>query len=279
MERYRPKTALASAADHLLRLLIAWLAGVGWFVALWGLSLPALTAGTALGGLFWLCARLLGKKRMQKKEAALRRTLGGELALEKLLLLSETEAVTQCIHWLQSRTNLQITEPMSKGGLGTWDGASVLFRLFAQHPGTEITSQQVSEVIREAMQVKTQRLLLCTTAPLSQAAMRVAETEEPKLRLVGREKLIQLAGACSPATDEDLCRLKQRKPKRRSAREWMKVVLHPSRAKRYFWYGAGLAALTLVTGQRFYPIPAAICLLLFIGCKLYAARHRAESWS
>ena len=275
MESYRPKTALASAADHLLRVLLAWAAGVGWFVALWGLCLPALTAGTALGGLFWLCARLLGKKQVQKKEAVLRQTLGGELALEKLLLASPDEAAFQCVQWLQARTRLQI----AKGGLGTWDGASVLFRLFAQHPGTEITSQQVSEVIREALQVKTQRLLLCTTAPLSQAAMRVAETEETKLRLVGREELIQLAGACSPATDEDLCRLKQRKPKRRSAREWMKVVLHPSRAKRYFWYGAGLAALTLVTGQRFYPIPAAICLLLFIGCKLYAARHRAESWS
>ena len=275
MESYRPKTALASAADHLLRVLLAWAAGVGWFVALWGLCLPALTAGTALGGLFWLCARLLGKKQVQKKEAALRQTLGGELALEKLLLVSPTEAAFQCVQWLQARTRLQI----ENGGLGMWDGKTVLFRLFAQHPGTEISSQQVSEVIREALQVKTQRLLLCTTAPLSQAAMRVAETEETKLRLVGREELIQLAGACSPATDEDLCRLKQRKPKRRSAREWMKVVLHPSRAKRYFWYGAGLAALTLVTGQRFYPIPAAICLLLFIGCKLYAARHRAESWS
>lgn len=275
MESYRPKTALASAADHLLRVLLAWAAGVGWFVALWGLCLPALTAGTALGGLFWLCARLLGKKQVQKKEAVLRQTLGGELALEKLLLASPDEAAFQCVQWLQARTRLQI----ESGGLGMWDGETVLFRLFAQHPGTEISSQQVSEVIREALQVKTQRLLLCTTAPLSQAAMRVAETEETKLRLVGREELIQLAGACSPATDEDLCRLKQRKPKRRSAREWMKVVLHPSRAKRYFWYGAGLAALTLVTGQRFYPIPAAICLLLFIGCKLYAARHRAESWS
>ena len=275
MESYRPKTALASAADHLLRVLLAWAAGVGWFVALWGLCLPALTAGTALGGLFWLCARLLGKKQVQKKEAALRQTLGGELALEKLLLASPDEAAFQCVQWLQARTRLQI----ESGGLGMWDGETVLFRLFAQHPGTEISSQQVSEVIREALQVKTQRLLLCTTAPLSQAAMRVAETEETKLRLVGREELIQLVGACSPATDEDLCRLKQRKPKRRSAREWMKVVLHPSRAKRYFWYGAGLAALTLVTGQRFYPIPAAICLLLFIGCKLYAARHRAESWS
>lgn len=275
MESYRPKTALASAADHLLRVLLAWAAGVGWFVALWGLCLPALTAGTALGGLFWLCARLLGKKQVQKKEAALRQTLGGELALEKLLLASPDEAAFQCVQWLQARTRLQI----ESGGLGMWDGETVLFRLFAQHPGTEISSQQVSETIRKACQAQVQRILLCTTAPLSSAACRLAETAEPSLRLVGREELIQLAGACCPATDEDLCRLKQRKPKRRSAREWLKIILHPSRAKRYFWYGIGLAALTLATGQRFYPIPAAVCLLLFAGCKIYAARHRTESWS
>lgn len=275
MESYRPKTALASAADHLLRVLLAWAAGVGWFVALWGLCLPALTAGTALGGLFWLCARLLGKKQVQKKEAALRQTLGGELALEKLLLASPDEAAFQCVQWLQARTRLQI----ESGGLGMWDGETVLFRLFAQHPGTEISSQQVSETIRKARQTQVQRILLCTTAPLSSAACRLAETAEPSLRLVGREELIQLAGACCPATDEDLCRLKQCKPKRRSAREWLKIILHPSRAKRYFWYGVGLAALTLATGQRFYPIPAAVCLLLFAGCKIYAARHRTESWS
>lgn len=275
MESYRPKTALASAADHLLRVLLAWAAGVGWFVALWGLCLPALTAGTALGGLFWLCARLLGKKQVQKKEAVLRQTLGGELALEKLLLASPDEAAFQCVQWLQARTRLQI----ESGGLGMWDGETVLFRLFAQHPGTEISSQQVSETIRKARQAQVQRILLCTTAPLSSAACRLAETAEPSLRLVGREEMIQLAGACCPATDEDLCRLKQRKPKRRSAREWLKIILHPSRAKRYFWYGVGLAALTLATGQRFYPIPAAVCLLLFAGCKIYAARHRTESWS
>lgn len=275
MESYRPKTALASAADHLLRVLLAWAAGVGWFVALWGLCLPALTAGTALGGLFWLCARLLGKKQVQKKEAALRQTLGGELALEKLLLASPDEAAFQCVQWLQARTRLQI----ESGGLGMWDGETVLFRLFAQHPGTEISSQQVSETIRKARQAQVQRILLCTTAPLSSEACRLAETAEPSLRLVGREELIQLAGACCPATDEDLCRLKQCKPKRRSAREWLKIILHPSRAKRYFWYGVGLAALTLATGQRFYPIPAAVCLLLFAGCKIYAARHRTESWS
>lgn len=275
MESYRPKTALASAADHLLRVLLAWAAGVGWFVALWGLCLPALTAGTALGGLFWLCARLLGKKQVQKKEAALRQTLGGELALEKLLLASPDEAAFQCVQWLQARTRLEI----ESGGLGMWDGETVLFRLFAQHPGTEISSQQVIETIRKARQAQVQRILLCTSAPLSSAACRLAETAEPSLRLVGREELIQLAGACCPATDEDLCRLKQRKPKRRSAREWLKIILHPSRAKRYFWYGVGLAALTLATGQRFYPIPAAVCLLLFAGCKIYAARHRTESWS
>lgn len=96
-----------------------------------------------------------------------------------------------------------------------WDGETVLFRLFAQHPGTEISSQQVSETIRKARQAQVQRILLCTTAPLSSAACRLAETAEPSLRLVGREELIQLAGACCPATDEDLCRLKQCKPKRR----------------------------------------------------------------
>lgn len=279
MESYRPKTALASAADHLLRVLLAWAAGVGWFVALWGLCLPALTAGTALGGLFWLCARLLGKKQVQKKEAALRQTLGGELALEKLLLASPDEAAFQCVQWLQARTRLQIEHWTENGGLGTWNGASVFFRLAVQHPGTEITSQQISEAIRETSQAKAQQLLFCTTAPLSPSAVRLAETAEPEWRLVGREELIQLAGACSPATDEDLCRLKQCKPKRRSAREWLKIILHPSRAKRYFWYGVGLAALTLATGQRFYPIPAAVCLLLFAGCKIYAARHRTESWS
>ena len=192
MESYRPKTALASAADHLLRVLLAWAAGVGWFVALWGLCLPALTAGTALGGLFWLCARLLGKKQVQKKEAALRQTLGGELALEKLLLASPDEATFQCVQWLQARTRLQI----ESGGLGIWDGETVLFRMFAQHPGTEISSQQVSETIRKARQAQVQRILLCTTAPLSSAACRLAETAEPSLRLVGREELIQLAGAC-----------------------------------------------------------------------------------
>ena len=201
--------------------------------------------------------------------------LGGELALEKLLLASPDEAAFQCVQWLQARTRLQI----ESGGLGMWDGETVLLRLFAQHPGTEISSQQVSETIRKARQAQVQRILLCTTAPLSSAACRLAETAEPSLRLVGREELIQLAGACCPATDEDLCRLKQRKPKRRSAREWLKIILHPSRAKRYFWYGVGLAALTLATGQRFYPIPAAVCLLLFAGCKIYAARHRTESWS
>ena len=84
--------------------------------------------------------------------------------------------------------------------------------------------------------------------------------------------MIDLAGLCSPATDEDLSRLGKRKKARASPKDWADLVLAPSRARRYFWYGMGMSALALVTGQRFYPVPAAVCLLLFAACKLRSLR-------
>ena len=61
MQKYRTKTPLASLSDHLLRALVPWVLGVGWFVYLWGVSLPSMAAGSALGVMLWLCLRLLGK--------------------------------------------------------------------------------------------------------------------------------------------------------------------------------------------------------------------------
>ena len=62
MQKYHPKTAAAEVSDRLLRALTASAAGVGWFVYLWGLSLPSLTAGLALGAMLWLCARQFSKQ-------------------------------------------------------------------------------------------------------------------------------------------------------------------------------------------------------------------------
>ncbi|MEG1472471.1 MAG: hypothetical protein RSD76_08535, partial [Clostridia bacterium] len=48
-----------------------------------------------------------------------------------------------------------------------------------------------------------------------------------------------------------------------NAKEWLALVLDPLRARRYFWYGIGLTALALLTGQWVYPLPAMLCLALF----------------
>ena len=86
MEHYRPKTLIAGITDRLMRAGTACILGIGWFVFLWGFSLPALTAGMALGVMLWLCARQFSKHITMKREKQLRCMLGGELALNRLLL-------------------------------------------------------------------------------------------------------------------------------------------------------------------------------------------------
>ena len=146
MEKYRQKTALATFSDHVLRGLLAAGAGIGWFVYLWGLSLPALTAGVAMGGLIWLCARLLGKKKVKKKEAALRRVLGGELALDKLLLLPPRHAAFQAALWLNPKAPIEmhVGESLRSTHLSLTDSSSkacqfLLRRRPAWCPGTEMS--------------------------------------------------------------------------------------------------------------------------------------------
>lgn len=276
MEKYRPKTPLASAADHLLRVFIAVAAGVGWFVSLWGLSLPSLCAGVAMGGLFWLCVRLFGKKSVQKKEALMRRMLGGEIALDKLLLLPPRHAAFQAALWLAPKAPVEMRKALPWGVLGQLKGKSTYIRLIAQHKSLEVNAQQVVEVVREMEEHHAQRCFLCLTAPLSREAAAYADNSE--IRVVSREEMTALAGSCSPATDEELCSLKRKKRKRRTLAQWAAIVFNAGRARRYFWYGLGLTALAVFTRQGFYPIPAALCLLLFAGCKIYQQKAGREQW-
>lgn len=275
MKKYRPKTPAANVADKLLRALLTAALGVGWFVWLWGLSLPALTAGLALGGLFWLCARLLGKKHVEKRERQMRRMIGGELALERLLLMKESHAAFLAALWLGPKEPVEMERAADFGVLGTLRGKRVLVRLAARHKSEEVGVREVIEAIRLAREHHAQECLLCLTSPASREAVAYAARAEPEIRIFERSEMILLAGLHSPATDEELARLKQKKPRRKSAGEWASVVLDPSRARRYFWYGAGLSALAFITGQGFYPIPAVACMVLFAGCKLRERKNAA----
>lgn len=276
MQKYKPKTPLAGLADRVLRLLLTAFAGIAWFVYLWGLSLPSLTAGVAMGGLLWLCTRQLGKKSVQKREKQMRRMIGGELALTRLLTMPPRHAAFQAALWIAPKAPVCMQKAIEWGVLGTLEGQPVLIHLIAQHDSLPVTVQQIIEALRETRRHGAERCILCLTAPASREALCYALTADPPVTLFDREELLICAGMCSPATDEELSRLGKRKQMRRSPKEWLSIVLDASRSKRYFWYGIGLGVLALLTGQGYYPLPAAICLGLFVACKmrqLFTARH------
>lgn len=274
MQKYKPKTMLAAFSDRILRVLATSAAGIAWFVYLWGLSLPALAAGLALGGLLWLCARQFGKRSTQKREKQMRCMIGGELAVDTLLLESARKAAFQAALWISPRYPVVMHKAVEWGVIGTLDGKATLIRLVTQHPSQPVSAQRLVECARE---MKARRMafgLICLTAPASRDAILYAAACDPPMQLIAREELIELAGLCNPATDEDLRRLGRQKRTRRSAREWLAVILDPSRARRYLGYGLGLGTLAVLTGLSFYPVPAAVCLTLYLACKLRALTRR-----
>jgi len=279
MHKYQPKAPVAEAADKLLRAMLAALAGTAWFVYLWGVQLTALTAGVAMGGLIWLAARQLGKKRMQRKEAQMRQMIGGELALSRLMMLSPRHAAFQAALWLLPKADIHMEKALPWGVLGTWKGGRVLVRLIAQHESLPINVQQVIKAVRDAHDQEVDRCLLCVTAPVSKEAAAYAEDLEMPIRIVTREELVALAGANEPATDEQLRRMAEgRRHKGRSLASWLDEILSVGKAKRYLWYGLGMGVLAAITRQWVYPLPAAVCLLLYAGCKIRNWRRKEESW-
>ena len=274
MEKYKPKTPAAAFADRLLRVAVTGGIGILWFVLLWGLTLPALTAGLALGGLIWLCTRQFGKRITQRREKQMRRIIGGELALRRLLLLTPRHAAFQAALWIAPLYLAELHKALDWGVEGALEGKSVWIRLIAQHESQTVQVQQIVECAREIHEKKYASCILCLTAPASGEAMQYAAMNMPPIRIVSRKEMIDLAGLCSPATDEDLSRLRRQKQTRRSAQEWLAVILDASRARRYLCYGLGLGILATLTRAGTYTIPAIVCLLLYLACKLKSVRRR-----
>lgn len=276
MLKYKPKTLTAQFMDRILRITITCSIGMGWFISLWGFCLPALTAGAALGGLIWLCARQFSKRSTQKREKQMRRMIGGELALQKLLLLPARHAAFQAALWIAPKYPVVMQRAMEWGVLGTLDQEAVLIRLIAQHESQTVSVQQVLECAREMRVHQVKRCILCLTAPASRDALLFAAGTDPPIQVVERAELVDLAGLCAPATDEDLSKLARKKRRHRELGEWASIVLDASRARRYFWYGLGLGMLAIFTRLPVYPIPAMVCLGLSAACKWREIASRAH---
>ncbi len=275
MEKYAQKTPFAAVADKILWRLLVSGVSAGWFIYLWGVSLASLAAGVSLGVLLWLCVRRFEKMSVQKKEQQMRRAIGGELALDKLLLIPSRHAAFQTAMWLMPKAPLELQKTTEWGVLCKLKEETLLVRLIAQHKSLPVTVQQVIDAHKESLEHKVNRCVICLTAPASREAKAYAERCDPKLRLVPREEMVRLAGLTSPATDEQLSALGNRRKGPVGWRRWVEHVLAPKRARHYFFYGLGLAVLYFLTGLWYYPIPAILCLLLCVLCRVYRPREEA----
>lgn len=272
MQKYIDRSHVAGAIDAIGGKIGVLLVCVGWFIYLWGLCWPAIIAGLGLCGLCLLCIRLFDQRTLEKREAALRRTIGGELALEELLLMKEDRAQFQAAMWLLPKYPVTLIRLCKGHILCEWEGKRVITVLLSRHPASPITADELLGVRRLIKTQGAERALVCATAPLSAPARDYAAQCPHELTLIHRDELISLAGAASPATNEQLLSLKSRRKKRLRFHGWLRLALAPDRAKSYFLYGLGMAALSLITGQPYYPIPAVICLTLCILCRLRATK-------
>lgn len=278
MEQYKQKTPFATAMDRLLLRLAVVGSGVGWFVFLWGVTLPAFTAGFAFGCLLWMSLRRFEALSIRRREEQLRCRLGGELAVDQLLLMPSRHAAFQSAMWLLQKAPLELQKTTEWGVLCRWRESLLLVQLIAQHKSMPITVQQIIDAHKEGIVHKAAKIVVCTTAPISREGKAYADTAQPPLKLVSREELIRLAGTCTPATDEQLRGMAKKGRNPGGWQRWVELVLAPGRAKGYFLYGLGLTLLSLVTGLWYYPIPAVICLGLCVLCKWYKPKRKEEAF-
>ena len=273
MQQYLEKTRLGGTLDSLgLRLLIL-ICCVLWFVFLWGVTLAALLAGIAFFLLVSLAIRLGKRKTVARREQALRQRIGGEMALDALPLTPPRQAHFQASLWLTLAHPLRLERITEDGVLCRLEGEPILVRCLNHHPSIPVSAQDIIEAQRACLSHNAIRCVLCTASPLNSAAQTQLGLADPPVKVVGKERLIRLAGAASPVTDEQLVALGARKKRHAGIQTWLNHILAPHRSRRYFWYGMGLLLLYYITRLPYYPVPGVLCLSLALLSKI---RHTKE---
>lgn len=271
MQQYLLKNSFREKLDaigyHLLIFLLCW----GWFLLLWGLRMQALIAGT---GLYGLCLMLRSKTRahrLAQKEQRLRRQLGGEMLLEKLLFSPAEKAHFEAALHLTVAENAVMERITPQGILCKKDEKSVLISFVQVPAASSLSDRDVLSYQRAALSEKADALWLCVPCPIGEAARTQAETHLP-VRLIEREKLIRLFGAASPATDRQLVALGKERKKKIPFRQVLALIFQPDKTRRYVLYGTLLLFLYTLTGLFYYAIPGTICVILATLSHCYHSR-------
>lgn len=274
MEQYLRKGALSSLMNTLgLRLLIALL-GLVWFIWLWGLSIPSVLAGLALGLLGQMALTQVRAHNAARREDALRAQLGGEMVLEEMLLCAPHRAHFQAAALLSQKYPLVLSRVTEEGVLCFYGKELLLVACLPKPTDSQVSSGDVAAMQRACRKHSADRGVLCLTCAASPKVESDAAIGAVRVRFISRDTMLRLAGQSAPATDEQLLALKARRKRLAAVDSVTKRIFHPGKARRYMLYGVGLMLLYVLTGLRYYPIPAAVCMGL--GAASHCRRGEAE---
>lgn len=267
MERYLRRNRLSEVMDGLGMGALMYLLGVGWFTWLWGLGVPALLAGAALGTLLWTARCQWRRRTVDKREKALRSRLGGELLLETMLLAEAKEAHLRAALLLAERWPIAMQSVREEGVLCRQGEETLLIQCVRIPPEGELSMGDLLAAQRAVRRAKADRAVLCLLGKVTPKMAARAEQAVVPVRLVQRETLLTLASRYAPATDEQLVELGKRRKRPAEKGSVTQLVFRRDKARRYFLYGLMMLLLYVLTGLRLYAVPGMACLTMAVMCR------------
>ncbi len=260
MQEYLHHSRLGSILDgfgfHFLALGVSFL----WFLLLWGLRPSSALAGLALYGLILLVRRKARDGRLARREKETRAAIGGELALERLLLTQKERAHFETAVLLSMVHPLVLLQTGEEGVLCALKGKKVLISFLQRHGSAAAEADHVLALQRDIRLLGADRGLLCVPCGISPKAREQAQAQPP-VSFLSREEMIALFGRFNPATDAQLVELGRRKKAPRPLHP-LRLALDRRRAKRYACYGALLLIMHQLTGFFVYAPAGLLCLAL-----------------
>lgn len=273
MERYLQRSRLGSALDDLgLRSVIA-LGAMVWFCWLWGIGMPALIAGSALGILGQMTLSRYRRYSVGRREQQLRQSLGGEMLLEDMVLSSEKQAHMRAAMLLAMKYPLTIIKVEEDGALCRSGGRLLIVYCVRRSEADEATAEDALRVQRACRHHLAERGVLCLPCREGKRLLSAVEKSAVPLRIIPRETMLTLAGRASPATDEQLVALGKRKERPTPGKQLWATALHRDRAGRYMFYAMAMLTIYILTGIRWYPLPGLLLALLGAVSHYHAGRE------
>lgn len=272
MQEYLTRTRLSEKMDHLGGTVLIMSGSILMFVLLWGMRISALLAGGALGCMLLILRERGRRQRVHRREKLLRARLGGEMKMEQWLLMQPRRAHVEAA--LLMSLNIERAEDW---GAVCWTKNQEKRVVFCaqMHRREQLSVRDIAACQRICLRERVDTGVLCGVGTLSQEAKAQALLP-PVIKTVGYERMIALAGAAWPATDEQLVALGKRKHQGQMESVLTHTILSPERDRKYLLYGLLLCLLYLFSGLLAYLLPGCMCLVLMALCRTgrFAAKNR-----